>query len=266
MTAPTDFPIVVTQGGLLNGAGGDFVLEVFAGLAVAVLSFVLGFNRGKIDKSIHDDHSTRIYVHIQNLALYALSATSDEVRSRAQMLRAGITETLGPLLVVSKGIGTSLKTLEDAFEGMKTVDRPKAAEPPRAATQVGCGCGQPKVCACAVAPVPPPTMTINQVYVGGTPVPAAHPAPACQASAEPPRDHGREPPRGAHDDKPASEKQAMSPAEQTEAIGKAVRQFADHWSHRAQRIQELKDARAALSRRPPTPLPQPTERRVWDRL
>jgi hypothetical protein len=50
-------------------------------------------------------------------------------------------------------------------------------------------------------------------------------------------------------DKPKTRK--MSHEEQVEAIAKAVRTFHDHWSQTGARVDELKAARAALSRMPP---------------
>lgn len=249
MTPPTDFPIVVEQGGMLSGAGGDFLLQILAGLAVAVLSFLLGFNRGKTYNVTINDNSVHIHAAILKASSAAMAASSNELHARAQALRNHLTDLLGPVLDLSRGVSAPLKALDDALKGEKKVDAKTSPIAPTAAdAKTGCICGKPQACGCkTAAPV-----TVNQVYIGGAPI--AGPSDGKQ-TYRPGAGHGgsSEPaPSPAPLAKP--ETIAMTGPEQVEALAKAVRQFHDHWLDGPARIRELRAAREALSRRPPAPV------------
>ena len=173
----------------------------------------------------------------------AMAASSNELKARAQTLRDRISDLLGPVLEVAKGVSPAVKALDEALKGEKKIEV-KSTEPkkPDASPPPPCGCGKPDACTCRSTAV-----TVNQVYIGGAPVSDApscgckgsH-APGCNGDARP------APPSPAK-----AETVAMTGAEQVEALARAVRQFHDHWLDGPARVRELKAARAALSRRPP---------------
>ena len=103
----------------------------------------------------------------------------------------------------------------------------------------GCTCGKPQACTCGGTPA---TVTINQVYVGGSP------AAACT-----PTGHDRPP---ADPQPPKPETRPMTGPEQIDALSRAIRAFHDHWARGPERIAELRAARTALLRRPPAGVPK----------
>ncbi len=236
---------MVEQAGPLSGAGGDFLLQILAGLTVAVLSFLLGLNRGKTINNTYNDHSvTSIHATILVASSAAMAASTNELKSRAQALRDLIHELLGPVLDVAKGITPSLKALDEALKGEKKVEAKATVAPPGPA----CGCGKPEACTCKSTATGAP-VTVNQVYIGGVAVtpPAAC---GCTGTHKPECGHNAAAPKPDPQSAPKPETQAMSGPEQVEALAKAVRQFHDHWLDSPARIRELKAARSALSRRP----------------
>ncbi|MBU1324597.1 MAG: hypothetical protein KJ676_05095 [Alphaproteobacteria bacterium] len=152
-----------------------------------------------------------IHKRILKSAQAALSAPSDRLHEKAKALRALIEELLGPVIVVANGMGARVKALDEALKG-EVKEEAKPAPP---------GATKTEATSAAVAPV-----TVNTVTV-------ISPAPPAPPAA----------------DKPKTRK--LSHDEQVEAIAKAVRAFHDHWSQGGTRVDELKAARAALSRMPP---------------
>ncbi len=239
---------MVEQAGPLSGAGGEFLLQILAGLTVAVLSFLLGLNRGKTINNTYNDHSvTSIHAIILVASSAAMAASTNELKSRAQALRDLIHELLGPVLDVAKGVTPSLKALDEALKGEKKVEAKATAAP---AAAPACGCAKPEACTCKSTATGGP-VTVNQVYIGGAAVtpPAAC---GCTGTHKPECGHNAAAPKPDSQSASKPDTQAMSGPEQVEALARAVRQFHDHWLDGPARIRELKAARSALSRRPPT--------------
>ena len=261
MTAPTDFPMIVQQPGLLDGPGGDLLIQVIAGLVVAGLAFAFGFNRGQTVNN-YTDNSVNIYNIIADTSRQAMAAGSDQLRSRTLALRAAINEYLGPVILVGAGIGGPVKAMDEALKGeVKETPKPK----PDDGTGHGgkkCEC-KANECECAPASASAANVTINQVYVGGLPV--TQPVPCgCSEVHRPGCEHDENDTKAKKDDaKP--EKRDMTHQEQVEALAKSVRQFNDYWSQKDDRIRELRRARAALVRHiPSTTTPtSDSARRGW---
>jgi hypothetical protein len=192
-----------------------------------------------IDRAPEDIHRA-----ILNVSLDAMGASSNDLKSRAQTLHDAVRNYIGPVLQVAKGVAGPMKALEEALKGEikdahKPGDKDKGhdkdghadhAHPPHPAVAAG------------ASPI-----TVNQIFVGPVP-PPAHPH----------KDEAHDKPKPA---KP--ETRPMSGPEQIDALSRAVRQFHDHWSDGPERIRELREARRALSRRPPLSALKTPERRVW---
>lgn len=214
-------------------------------LAIAAGMYFLGrWQAQQSGGSDSDRAPDEIYKVIRRYAGEARSAGSNELKSRAETLERKIEEYLGPLLVIGRELTGLTKALKVAADGK--IEEPAKPEPkpeakPETAKPCGCGgLGTPKGCTC-----PPQPVSINQVYIGGSPVIA----PA----------HGPYGPHGPHDpparteDKPAAPKTVkrdMTHQEQIDALDKAVRAFNDYWLNQDGRVSELKAAQRALSRRP----------------
>jgi len=237
-------------------------------LAVAAGAYMMGQRRlGQSGGSDADKAPAEIYEVILRYASAARAASSNELKQKAEVLDRKIEEYLGPVIVVGKELGGLVKALKQAGEGK--IDEPAKPEP-RHDHEPGhksCACGgagTPRGCTCGGGHGHPATaqpVSINQIYIGGTPV--AHSSGHDHAA------HEAEPPKG---DKPEAKsepktvKRDLSHREQVEALDKAVRALNDYWLDRDKRIAELKAAQAALNRRPPSSeLPSSTTPRVWNR-
>lgn len=219
MTAPADFPIVVSQAGLLDGSGGDLLVQILAGLVVASLSFLFGFNRGRT-YNINIDNSVHIYAAIQNISLAAMAANSDQLLARAKALREEITARLGPVLVLADGLNKPLKTLDTAIKG-KTRDAPAGA-----------------VAGSGAACTPHVTVLQNsQIVVKGEDCGTC--PPPCPPASTPPAPVDRD----------------MTDAERVAALRSAIGAFHDHWSQKTLRLNELREARHALCHTAPVDQP-----------
>jgi hypothetical protein len=228
------------------------LLLLFA--AVAALAWWMG--RNSVSGPSGDDAApAEIHRAILAASSAAMAASSNELKARAQALRDLIADLLGPVLDVAKGVTPPLKALDEALKGEKKVDAKATAAPPPAAAshpKPACGCGKPEACTCPTGgPV-----TVNQVYIGGV---AVAPPASCGCAGAHKADctHAGVASKPEPQPVPKPETQAMTGPEQIEALAKAVRQFHDHWLDGPARIRELKAARTALSRRPPTPRVKP---------
>ncbi len=223
-------------------------------VAVAALAWWMGRNAGG-GASGDDAAPTEIHRAILHASSAAMAASSNELKARAQALRDLIHDLLGPVLDVAKGVTPALKSLDEALKGEKKGEA-KPAHPAPAAVHAkpACGCGKPEACNCKPGPVGGP-VTVNQVYIGGV---AVAPQPGCGCTGPHKADcaHAGAAHKPEPKPDPKPETQAMTGPEQIEALAKAVRQFHDHWLDGPARIRELKAARAALSRRPPTSPPK----------
>ncbi|MBU1346517.1 MAG: hypothetical protein KKA16_06140 [Alphaproteobacteria bacterium] len=209
-----------------------------------------------------------IHKAILNASLRAMGASSNDLKSRAEALRALIQDLLGPVLDVAKGVSGPVKALDEALKG-------ESKEPAKADNAHGkghgdghdhggkpahdCRCGTPKSCTC-----PPASVTINKIYVGGAPLGSGGGC-GCTGAHKPGCGHA--PGKHGHGEKAHGsdhETRVMTGREQTDAISRAVRLFHDHWSQDQARIRELKDALRALSRRPPPSTVRREGRNVWD--
>lgn len=224
------------------------LLLLFA--AVAALAWRMGRNAG--GGAAGDDAApAEIHRAILTASSAAMAASSNELKARAQALRDLIHDLLGPVLDVAKGVTPALKGLDEALKGEKKVEAKPAPPPPATVhPEPACGCGKPDGCTCKATPIGGP-VTVNQVYIGGV---AVAPQAGCGCTGAHKADcaHAGTAPRPEPKPDPKPETQAMTGPEQIEALARAVRQFHDHWLDGPARIRELKAARAALSRRPPT--------------
>lgn len=218
-------------------------------LAVAAGMFFLG--RWHLEQSggrDADKAPADIHKAILKASDAAMRASSNDLKSRAEALKAVIRERLGPVLDLAGGIAGPFKALEDALAG-KVTDTSGAHGHGAGhgggddhVKSHGCTCATPRDCTCTSASV-----TINQVYVGGLPVAGAgsggesgHHHPGCG--------HDKTKP-GSHDDGACHDgPRHMTGPEQVDALSRAVRKFHDHWSDGPARIRELHEARRALSR------------------
>ncbi|HEV2081601.1 MAG TPA: hypothetical protein VGR32_04010 [Brevundimonas sp.] len=158
-----------------------------------------------------DEAPGEIHKRVLKAAQAALSAPSDRLHEKARILRAVIEDLLGPVITVANGMGAKVKALDEALKG-EVKDETKPAPAGGTKTEAASAVASP--------------LTVNTVTV-------ISPAPASPPAA----------------DKPKTRK--LSHDEQVEAIARAVRAFHDHWSQAGARVDELKAARAALSRMPP---------------
>ena len=206
-------------------------------LAVAGGMYLLGrWNWAEGGGSRGDRACDEIYDAILKASTAAMSAGSDDLKARAETLKSVIIECLGPVLTLGTGVGAPFGKLKDALDSKGPAAKAEG-HPPPAVNDTG-------------RPV-----TINQIYVGG-PAAADH-------GEHGHGDHGHKP--GGHGGDKHDDKRTLTGPEQVEALGVAVRKFHDHWARRPERIRELRDARLALSRRPPARLMKSSgEGRVWD--
>ncbi|MFC5345650.1 hypothetical protein ACETK8_03875 [Brevundimonas staleyi] len=216
-------------------------------LAIAVGMFFLGrWHMGQTDGTDADKAPGEIYAVIKRYASDARSASSNELKQKAEVLERKIDQYLGPVIVVGKELGGLTKALKQAGEGkIEEPAKPEAKTEtrPESRTCTCGGTGGARVCACGAVPAQP--VSINQVYIGGAPV-ATPPA----ADTPPPRAE-----RDSPTDRPAppkTVKRDMTHAEQIDALDKAVRAFNDYWHNKEGRVAELKAAQRALNRRPPS--------------
>lgn len=211
-------------------------------LALAAGMFFLGrWHAEQSGGGDSDRAPEEIYKVIRRYAGDARSAGSNDLKSKAETLERKIEEYLGPLLVIGRelaGLTKALKTAGDGkIEEPTKPDHKAEAKPEQPKTCVCGGSGTPQGCTCA-----PQSLSINQIYIGGSPVIA-------------PPTHG---PHGPHDpparseDKPAPPKtrRDMTHQEQIDALDKAVRAFNDYWLNKDGRVSELRAAQRALNRRP----------------
>lgn len=266
--SPADSGLTPVDPPLLLGLEPMLVLMlVLMLLAVAAGMFLLGRRQATRDGGSDADRAPEeIHRAILLASLAAMAANSNDLKARVMALRNAVDAYLKPVIVVGQGVVGPLKALDEAIKGEiketpKPVDSaPKPADP--AARAASCGCGVTP-CACRTPAAPPAPVSINQIYIGGATA-AAHAdcagadRPACDARPGPEAKPAPKP-------EPKPETRAMTGPEQTEALSKALRAFHDHWSESALRIDELRKARAALSRRPPATAVKPVDGRVWDR-
>jgi hypothetical protein len=215
-------------------------------LAVAAGMFFLG--RWHLEQSggrDADKAPADIHKAILKASNAAMAASSNDLKSRAEALKAVIRERLGPVLDLAGGIAGPFEALEEALAGEVTESRDAHGgghggdHGNRKAH--GCTCDTPRNCTCT-----PASVTINQVYVGGLPVAGAagcgeagHHHPGCGHDKTNHASHDGD----AHPDGTRH----MTGPEQIDALSRAVRKFHDHWSDGPARIRELRDARRALS-------------------
>jgi len=222
-------------------------LVLLALLLVGYLAYRQGLKAG--EGSTDSDAPAAIHAALLAASQAAMSADSNSLKSKAVALRNRIQELLGPVLVVSKGLGKAVDLLDKAIEGkVKEEAKPDPAKPAvpagTASTTPVCTCGhdaKPGACTCGAAPAAAAAsaLAFNHVTVIGLTAPqgvqpVAPPSPPAPAAP------------------PATKIRDMTGDEQTEALAKAVRAFHDHWAPEARkRIEELDAARKALSRKPP---------------
>ncbi|WP_426038770.1 hypothetical protein [Brevundimonas sp. DC300-4] len=216
-------------------------------LAVAAGMFFLG--RWHLEQSGDRDADKApadIHKAILKASNAAMGASSNDLKSRAEALKAVIRERLGPVLDLAGGIAGRFEALENALAGEVTA-APDAHGAGHSAdhddrNSHGCTCATPRNCTCK-----PASVTINQVYVGGLPVAGAG---GCGEA-------GHHHPGGGHDntnhgshvdDAHPDGTRHMTGPEQIDALSRAVRKFHDHWSDGTARIRELREARRAFSR------------------
>jgi hypothetical protein len=227
-------------------------------LAIAAGMYVLG--RRHADQAGDTDRvAEEIHRAILAASAAAMAASSNDLKGRAQALRDLVTRLLGPVLEVAKGLNPSLTALDDALKGERKGEA-KPAAPSHGPIHGSCGCGKPEACTCARAPVTGP-VTVNQVYIGGLPIAQSADC-GCAGSHKPdcPGGHGKT--SGPAKSGEKTEPQSMTGPEQIEALSRAVRKFHDHWLDATARTGELKAARQALSKRPPTAGLKPTGHHV----
>ena len=214
---------------------------LIAGLAAFM--FLLGRRQAERSGG-HDAERAPDDIHraILIVSRAAMAASSDELSARARALRAAVDDHLGAVLAVAKGVAGPVKALDEALKGEVREAPPTAPEDHGAP---GRGHGPHPGPGPLPAGVPP--VTVTQIFVGGVTAPA-QPPPHDDHNGDHDRDH--KPDRRKPEPKP--ETRPMTGPEQVEALSKAVRAFHDHWSRGPERIRELRDARRALSRRPPT--------------
>lgn len=246
------------------------LLALLCAVAIAVGAYVLGRRHAEQGGGTEADRAAEeIHKAILIASMAAMAASSDELKARAQSLRTAVANCLGPVLELARGVAGPVKALDEALKGeVKVAPDPASSSAPKekhgTAGKQGCDCGKPDACACGASSAPA-AMTINQVYVGGVPV-VPQPACGCSGTHEAGCGHpSAKPGKPGGPDAPKTETRAMSVPEQVEALSKAVRQFHDHWSRGPERIRELRDARAALSRRPPPSALKHQDQRVWER-
>jgi hypothetical protein len=215
------------------------LLLLAAAVAAAAAAYYAG--RQGVRDGGFDDAAKEIHTAILAYARMAMTAESGELRSRVEALREALRRLLGPVLDLAKGVDGPVKQIDEALKGELKVE-PKTERHDHKPHQ----------------PPASPQPVVNQILIGVAPN-----APAAETHRHDEPRHAERP----HDaEKPKPETRKMTAEEQTDALARAARAFHDHWA-RPQRIQELKDARRALSTRPPAPPKSPEERkRVWDRL
>lgn len=216
-------------------------LFLLALLVVAALAYMQGRRAGQSTNG--DDAPAAIHKALLAASQAAMSADSNSLKSKAVALLNRIEDLLGPVLIVGTGLGGSVEGLKDAIKGeVKEEAKPTPAKPAPAPvpTPVACACGhdgRPGECSCGAAAghATANALAFNHVTVIGL-SPAPQPVPAPPAPPPPPE---------------APKTRKMDADEQTQALAKAVRAFHDHWAPEPRkRIDELKAARAALSRLP----------------
>jgi hypothetical protein len=226
------------------------VLVLLLLIAVGAGAYIRGRKDGRSDEG-SDRTVEEIYAVILRYATVARSASSNELKQKAEDLHRKIHEYLGPVIVIGSGMGGLIKDLKVGLEG-KVDDPVKPASAKDEIRSAECGCGgHGTSCKCTCgqqgreAPAHP--VSINQIYIGGA-AGGEHPA---QAGKAPCRDTGAAKPDTDKADRasPAA-KRDMSSKEQIDALDRAVRAFNDHWLARDQRVGELKAAQRALLRRP----------------
>ena len=153
------------------------------------------------------DAAEDIWTAIHTACLLAMGANSDQLLARAKALREEITTRLGPVLGLAEGLNKPLGGLDTAIKGRTRDDRATTA-----------------AAACA------PHVTVlqnSQIVVrgedGGGIAPVTPPA-----TPPPPADR------------------EMTDAERAAALRGAIGTFHDHWSQKALRLAELRQARNAL--------------------
>lgn len=232
-------------------------------LAVAAGMFFLGrWHADQTGDTDADRAPEEIHRAILNASLAAMGASSNDLKSHAEALRATVRDLLGSVILVGTEVSRPLKDLDEALKGeIKEAAKDHGGDHGGHGghdhgRKAGCTCATPQACICV-----PASVTINQVYLSGAPL-ATPGGCGCSGAHKPGCDQGK-PAHPPEEHKP--ETRAMTGPEQIDALSKAVRRFHDHWSHGPARIRELRDARRALSRRPPSSTLRTADGRVWNR-
>lgn len=232
------------------------VLGLILLLAAGLLGWWLGREQvGADGGSDADKAPAEIHKAILAASSGAMAASSNDLKGKAQALHDTVERLIGPVLTVAKGVAPSMKGLAEALKGEKKVEVKPTTPAHTESARTGDGAHDTHDAGgAATGPV-----TVNQVYIGGVAV--AQPASGHHHGSDHAHGHGHghAPPAPAK-----AETQAMTGPEQIEALSRAVRQFHDHWLDGPARIRELKEARNALSRRPPASALK-SDGRVWDR-
>ncbi|MBU1539738.1 MAG: hypothetical protein KKF88_07725 [Alphaproteobacteria bacterium] len=157
----------------------------------------------------------------------ALSASSRDLYARAETLRDRIDALLGPVMVLGKGIAAPFGALDAALAGRpaagSSAPTPSAASAAPSNERSSCHCGakgDAARCKCGVA-------AVGHVTIINSPAPPPPPPPS-----------------------PPPPPTVMTREQQIDALSRAVRTFHDYWSHKADRITEMRKAREALGRHP----------------
>lgn len=244
MMAPTDFPIEVARdAGFWAGPGIDLVVQIVAGLVIAGLSFLFGFNRGRDTYNLTFNNTTiHIYDTIKKAIAKASNAQRDSVIGAARDLQSVTDKQLGGVLSLADGLSDPYEALDAALKGKM----PKAGHKP------------PHVCdpdpACAAGPGGIEKLVINARRV------VLNTAPATDSAGTHGGEHGRSDDRHeaahghgdghTHGHDEAHHAPLMDAATQVAAVRSAVDALADHWSEKESRLAELRRARADLNRTP----------------
>lgn len=228
-------------------------------LAVTVLALILAVGAGMYllgraqigapGSGDSDKAPKEIYAVILRYSAAARSASSNELKQKAEELERKVDQYLGAVLLIGKDVGGHVKDLKKAIGGMVEDDEKPTPPKTHAAPCIcggqaakGCGCGAGHGGTVAVQP-----LSINQIYIGGAP---ATLAPAGESHDAPAGGHPPEKAQKPSDKTQPKPERPMTLKEQVEALDKAVRGFNDYWLIKEKRVQELQDARKALNTRP----------------
>lgn len=206
--APLDAPLFIGADPMLWGA-----------LAIGlVAAFLIGWALGARSNANKGDAAQAIWEAVEDAAKDAMKADDDHLKGRAQQLLKVIKAHLGKTLVLSRGLSGTVGKLQDAVNGKGRADGHGHGHAPghgHDPNKPGEG-HDPH-------PTPGPVVTVN---VGTSPAHAS--------------DHG-------HAAGGDAGKRDLNTREQTDALRLAVAGFNEHWRHEAERVEEMRAARAELA-------------------